>query len=511
MIKRPYFLWVESFFVGLLLLSLLSACSSPLQPSTQPSDVPEKASLRNTAVSTPEVIVEENPTLTPANTATSLSPSVTPTQFVPLLPVMGIELYQISPGGGVELAQQAGAFWTRRNALLWSDVEPQQGSRNWAALADLEQEMIAASERGLQLILVVRSTPGWAQALQGSKCGPIAPDKLADFAAFMFEAVQRYSSPPYNVQYWELGNEPDISFFGFNPESEFGCWGDPDNPYFGGTYYAEMLKAVYPQVKAANNQVQVLVGGLLLDCDPNNPPETSPGSGQLKDCTPSRYLEGVLINGGGDYFDGVSFHAYDYYQGRMGEYSNANWHSTWNTTGPTLIAKARYLRDLLESYGYTDKFLIDTELALLCGRDGSEPECQTPDFESTKASYVVQAFTSTSAEHLLGSVWYSLFGWRGSGLVSANMQPLAAYDAFAASSRFLEGANYIGNVEQYAGIKGYEFDRAGERLWVLWSLDGQDHPIHLDQLPGSMADMGGKTLSPTQDITITLTPIFITW
>jgi hypothetical protein len=494
----------------LLLFVFLVACSPQKQTliPSEPASLGEGATLRAEATSEdakvmPTVLPSRIPVVTPVSTVEEIFHSV--------YPVMGIELYQVTPGGGVELAQQAGAFWTRRNALLWSDVEPEKGNRNWAALAELEKEMITASESGLQLILIVRSTPGWAQALTGSKCGPIAPDSLADFAAFMFDAVQRFSPPPYNVKYWELGNEPDIPYLGFDPESQFGCWGDPDNPYFGGTYYADMLKAVYPQVKAADSQAQVLVGGLLLDCDPTNPPETSAGSGQLKDCTSSNFLEGVLINDGGEYFDGVSFHAYDYYQGGLGKYSNSNWHSAWNTTGPVLIAKARYLSDLLGRYGYPDKFLIDTELALLCGRDGSEPECQAPEYEKTKASYVAQAYSSTAAQRLLGSLWYNLFGWRGSGLITASAQPLEAYDAFAASARFLEGAAFTGKVEQFPGVTGYAFDRIGERLWILWSLDGQDHPIHLDQLPAAIVDVGGNTIPVSQDITVTVMPVYITW
>ena len=36
--------------------------------------------------------------------------------------------------------------------------------------------------------------------------------------------------------------------------------------YYGGGYYGEMLKAVYPQIKAVNLQSQVH-GWILLDCD----------------------------------------------------------------------------------------------------------------------------------------------------------------------------------------------------------------------------------------------------
>ena len=39
-----------------------------------------------------------------------------------------------------------------------------------------------------------------------------------------------------------------------------------NDPYYGGGYYAEMLKIVYPQIKAADPEAQILIGGLLLFC-----------------------------------------------------------------------------------------------------------------------------------------------------------------------------------------------------------------------------------------------------
>ncbi len=88
--------------------------------------------------------------------------------------------------------------------------------------------------------------------------------------------------------------------------SVFGCWGNPNDPYYGGGYYAELLKRAYPAAKAANPQAIVMNGGLLLDCDPRYPP---PG----KDCLPAQFLEGMLRNQGAAYFDILAFHGYPYY------------------------------------------------------------------------------------------------------------------------------------------------------------------------------------------------------
>jgi hypothetical protein len=227
------------------------------------------------------------------------------------LSVFGVEMEDISIAGGLELIDKAGTYWVRHNSLYWPDAEPVEGERHWDDLKDLEEQLIAANERNLQVILVVRGTPSWAQMVEGSICGPIKEEKLQAFASFLHDAVERYSQSPYFVKYWEIGNEPDapVSF----QAEPFGCWGDQGDSYFGGGYYAEMLKLAYPAIKSAAPQAVVLLGGLLLDCDPVNPPEDPPGSGELKDCTSSQFLEGIP-EWWGDYFDMVSFHAYDYYE-----------------------------------------------------------------------------------------------------------------------------------------------------------------------------------------------------
>src|SRR5207247_1719484 len=148
-----------------------------------------------------------------------------------------------------------------------------------------------------------------------------------------------------NIRYWEIWNEPDIDYHLVAADSLWGCWGDATDTFYGGSDYAQMLKAVHSPVKQASAESQVLVGGLLLDCDPRNPP---PG----KDCKPSMFLEGILKSGGGDFFDGVAFHAYDYYDKPMrGDYQHSGWRASAGTSGPVVGVKAEYIRELLYRYG----------------------------------------------------------------------------------------------------------------------------------------------------------------
>jgi len=74
---------------------------------------------------------------------------------------------------------------------------------------------------------------------------------------------------------------------------------------------------------------------------------------------------------------------------------------------------------------------MNTETGLLCGRDGSEPECQSEEFQLSKASYAIQANANALKEGLKANVWYSLTGWRVTGLVDKEMIPYPVYDAYA--------------------------------------------------------------------------------
>ncbi len=272
-----------------------------------------------------------------------------------------------------------------------------------------------------------------------------------------------------------------------------------------------MLKQAYPQIKSINPEARVLVGGLLLDCDPLNPPETESGSGVRKDCRSGLFLQGILEGGGGEFFDGVSFHAYDYYQGTPGNYSNPNWYSAWDTTGPVLKAKANYLHAVLESYGYPDKFLMNTETALLCGRDGKEPVCQTEDFERTKASYLSMANAAALADGLRANIWYSLRGWRGSQLVGTDGQPNRAFQALQFNGDLLAGVEAAGEVLEYPEIKAYEFRTPELRIWVMWSVDGSSRELQLAETPRAIFDILGNEVPPSLILSLSDEPLYVVW
>ncbi len=419
-----------------------------------------------------------------------------PNQSASTRTIMGMETWS-SPDALVKQVAGVGAAWLRRNALLWSAVEPAEGQRDWQAVAALESELKAATKNRLNTILIIRSTPAWAQQA-GKLCGAVRGDKMLALGVFMRDVVARYSKAPFNIAHFEFGNEPDVNPALVASENPFGCWGDPSDPYFGGGYYAEALKAIHPQLKAANPKAQLLIGGLLMDCDPTAPP-------QGKDCRESRFFEGILRAGGGAYFDIVSFHGYDFYEWAEGAYTNKNWGSQWNTTGPVLLRKAQFLRDVMKTYN-VNKPLMCTEVAVICW------DCltTTPEFERTKANYVPQAYAAAKAANLLGAIWYNWEGWNGTAMVDAAGQPTLANKAFAVASANLGRATFVRERTDLPGARAYEFIRGGRRFWVMWPANGTATDVTLPAVPARVFNALGEQQKPAKALALA-TPLYVEW
>ena len=429
-------------------------------------------------------------------------------QKYPLQTVFGAGMDQITSDQGLDQMVAAKTSWTRTTGVVWSLIEPVQGTYNWSILSGLESELKNASSKGLQVVLLVHSTPEWARKLAGSgpTCGPIAAGKLAAFGDFMHALVERYSKAPYNVKYWEMWNEEDVDPSVVPANNPYGCWGNQNDDYYGGGYYAEMLKAVYPQIKDADREAQVMIGGLLMDCDSRG------GCAAMgKSKLPAMFLEGILRNNGGPYFDGVSYHAYDYYLGELGKYYNPNWTSAWNTTGPVGIPKAQYIQGLLNQYGVTGKFLMNTESALVCGKYGSEPICRADDFAKTKGSYLTETFAAAVAQGLRANIWYSALGWRASGLLDWALRPLPAYTAYQFARNEINDVSFIGEITQFPGVKGYWFAHGNRHVWVVWSLDGSTHKINLSDKPDNAWDNLGNPVATANSMNINVIPSYLEW
>ncbi|MFN2226804.1 MAG: hypothetical protein ACK2UY_10860, partial [Anaerolineae bacterium] len=362
-------------------------------------------------------------------------------------------------------AVDLGTHWVRLNQRIsWRLLQPTEGAPiDWAQLADFEDELRAIKAQGLTPMIIVDDHPEWATIEaygadgQRSWCAAIRPDKYAAFAQFVRALVARYKVDEFDVHYWELGNEPDVDPILVNSSSGFGCWGDIDDPYYGGDGYGQMLKVVTPAIRAEDPGARVVLGGLLLD----KPLTTDPNLGR-----PELFLEGILRAGAADAFDIVAFHAYPSYDGSIKDYDL--YAGAWTDWGGWVPGKALFLRQMLDRYG-VDKPLFLNETGLGC--PSYFAACDPPDaqFFQVQASHVTRAFARALSNDIMGLVWYTLDppGWRYTNLVANDGSLKPVYVAYQQLAQQLDNARYLQPVNYGPGLEAYRFHRGTQYVHVV--------------------------------------------
>jgi hypothetical protein len=439
-------------------------------------------------------------------TQPSPSPSPTPAPSPPGSSsfAFGAEINQGHARATAAMAAEAGITWVRYNGIRWDKVEATQGTYDWSKLEQVEQELRALAEQDLTPMVIIRGTPAWAQSVAGSRCSAIKPEALDAFASFVGEVVQRYSKPPYNVRYWEMGNEPDVDPSLISDTMPFGCWGNKNDPYYGGGAYADMLKRVYPTIKQADPTAQVIIGGLLLDCDPTNP---SAG----KDCTPGTFFEGILRNDGERAFDLVAYHGYAFWAHEVADWDYA--HSSWAHRGGAMLGRLDFLRSVMDRYE-VEKPVIVNEIALLCYENN--PYCAELGYEEDAANYAIRTYVRAWAEGLAGAVWYTFnhSGWHDAGLLSRDREPRPAYHAIKFLTGLLDGATYEGPPAETPGsgsaTEGYGFRKGDTRYLFFWTNGEQEVPLTLPAGTQAVYDMLGNPVATSDgQATVQFEPVVL--
>ena len=424
-------------------------------------------------------------------------------------PIFGVETTILNNTDILDKSKSADVYWVRNHVFSWDLIEPENttpGNFHWEYVDG--KALIEAASRRLHVIATIKMTPSWAQKYSGISCGPIAQDKFSDFAEFLQAVVKIYGKPPYNVKYWELGNEPDIDRNLVSPDSQFGCWGEESKTYYGGEYYADMLKVAYPAIKAIDPNAKVLIGGLLLDCDPTHPPVD-----EGKTCKPGNFLEGILHNGGGNYFDIVSFHGYPYYaiyQDPQKTYPQYLYydehHKYWVSRGGIVLGKIEFLKEVMANHSVS-KPIIASEAALTC----SGCSYNDPVYEEAKADYIVWLYVRNLAAGVLGTTWYTIEGpgWRNAGLLDASQNPRPANMVLNFLTTELMETTYQGPIVQYPNLRGYQFKNNWKRIWVLWAPDEQPYSINLPTDTIIVYDKYGAPITPVSGKITVKSPVFI--
>lgn len=253
----------------------------------------------------------------------------------------------------LEMVRELGAPWIVEY-FPWAYVEEKQGSYNWVH-ADLVVDH--ANRQGLTLIARMGFVPEWARP-KGTTALYLNNDHFEDFGRFAATFAKRYAG---KVKYMVIWNEPNLSLeWGYQPV-------DPAK-------YVAMLRVVYPMVKAANPEMQILAGALA-------PTLASPGS--APDMGDLDYLQRMYDDGAAPYFDALAIHAY-------------GWHSEPDEPPAKNVVnfrRAELLRALMVTNGDAQKPAIITEAGW-----NDHPRWTRAVRPSQRIAYTIRAYQITQQE-----------------------------------------------------------------------------------------------------------------
>jgi hypothetical protein len=367
---------------------------------------------------------------------------------------------------------ESGGSWVRLS-FNWKDIEPQNTTPANYDWSTIDHQADLALQNCWTVVLVVSDNPSWAAS---SIEGPLDKVPNSELAQLMGAIAERYDgdgtadapgSP--KVIYFEMYNEPDAGASG--SVERWGTHGDQ---------YADMLKAVYPAIKQANPQAQVVFGGIAFDWF-----TTSPSPGPFI----RRFVDDVLKNGGGAYFDIMNYHFYPLF--------GWNWTKQYPKDGPGLVEKTEALRAVMRQYN-VDKPIIITEAAW--HNNGEVPKGSN----TLQTRLLQQIYTQAKAANVPMVAWWPLADPGGSyaqnsGLITnAQAGPVTrkpAYTAFQVFMRELGPARFVAEIPAGADVKVYQLrdDARSRTIYVAWTN------------PTDLATVWGSPTVPYKDTTRTTT------
>jgi hypothetical protein len=163
----------------------------------------------------------------------------------------------------------------------WAYYHAENGGIAWEHPDMVVNHAVA---QGLTVVARIGLTPGWARP-PDTPLTYLDESAYDDFARFTAAFAGRYQG---KIAHIIVGNEPNLSYeWGYRQTT-------PQD-------YVDLLKVVYPAVKAANPDAVVLAGAMAPTLEPAGSPW---GLNDLD------YLAGMYAAGAADYFDALAVHTY---------------------------------------------------------------------------------------------------------------------------------------------------------------------------------------------------------
>jgi hypothetical protein len=275
----------------------------------------------------------------------------------------------------LKMASEANIPWIKQE-FPWQEIEFKKGyfhddKWNISSWDKFDRIMDLADKYHVKIIARVSHPPAWAQATDGS--GPLKDNK--DLADFTNALLDHYKG---RLQYVQIWNEPNLS----------AEWvpGKPVDP----KGYVEMMKTVYPAVKAAHPDAVILSAPLAITL------ESVASRGNMDDLD---YWTALYANGIKGYFDIASANAYG-----LDQPPDA-------APGPKILnfRRVELLRDIMVQNGDTDKAIWLNEYGWNASPDTLSEE---------QKNYWRHVSEQTQADWTVQGVQYARQHWPWAGVIS---------------------------------------------------------------------------------------------
>jgi hypothetical protein len=460
-----------------------TASLTPVATETFTATVPPTDAPTPSPTLTPMVL----PSATDTATATATSrPTATPNRLRPIfLPYTGKLVNMPGPeprAWGMQLpldedpvqmaeivakelprASKAGLSIVRTN-IRWDAIEAAPTTPDKFDWASTDARVGAYSRAGFDVLGTLVAYPKWATRYA---CGyALLPGQEDAWKTWVRETVRRYSQPPYRVTAWEVGNEVDgetvvrdddnarpAGWGQGEPTTPLGgCWGDR------AAEYKEFLRLAYGEIKSADPNARVSIGGLAYV--------------DTRDFV-TDFLPHLMAAGAGPYFDFLSYHWFpDLGQALSG------------------VQKHRAMADIMARAGFPKPLWLTETFRMTFTGDTASESRQIPFLTHE----IVEMLAQPDLQRVFWYGWMDFPTGYGNvpqyqrGIVRGDHTPKAAFPVLPYAVRYTNG---IPADVSDAKVRAYRFTRirSGEDYLIAWSKDSRPDRYTLAVPPGTVADV----------------------
>lgn len=369
---------------------------------------------------------------------------------------------------------EASGVTSLRLPFEWAEIEPMEGLFVWTKY---DRIVKWADKHGVELIptfIWENPQPAWAgrgNVKSGAGDERYAPEDLAKWSAFVFEAVDRYKD---RIHWWIPANEPNLSRY----------WhGGPDPKA-----YVTLLKATFDAVRRADPKAKIL--GISMS-------EMDLG-----------FLEGCLKEGALAYCDAIGAHPYicPHSPDERIPINIMDPNSRVGTFREGLLA----VRTLIEQFGGKQKLWLD---------EAGQPyrdDFMTDNWgvsETKAAEYLTKIYIESLASGAVDRVlWFSFSGgeYGSFALVKPDGSPSLPMVAYTTASDRLAGAAFVHEGSRGDGIRSLVF-RGGKREFeVVWCPEGErEFGLQLGEGASDMYGFPMAKANSTRRLKLTAQPVYL--